>query len=249
MKSLLILLLILNFSCASTDKGKRFSLIHTEVGTGYLRDKKYDLAFRELFTAVELDPKNAIAHNNLALTYVASKKLEEAKTHFLKAIEINSNYTDARTNLGALYLQLKQYNLALEQLENAQKDLTYTEPEKLSANIGAAYFYTDQFVKAEESLKKAILSDRKYCLAHRYYGPTLHHLNLQERAAKAIEHAISLCRNEKYPELFYYGGLTYFKLGDTIKAEAKWKELKSFYPNHEFTEEVRKYEKIIENKI
>lgn len=223
-------------------------MIHTEIGTTYLKDKQYAMAFRELFTAVEIDPKNEIAHNNLALTYLASKKYDEARTHFLQATTLNPSYTDARTNLGALYLAEKKYNLALEQLTAAQKDLTYNEPEKLNTNLGTAYFHTEQYTKAEEVLKKAILADRKYCPAHRYYGPTLYYLNLLERAGKAIEHAIGLCKNEKYPELFYYGGLTYFKMGDTIKADAKWKELGSFYPNHTFTNEAKKYQEIIENK-
>jgi type IV pilus assembly protein PilF len=223
-------------------------MIHTEIGTTYLKDKQYAMAFRELFTAVEMDPKNEIAHNNLALTYLASKKYEEARNHFLQAIAIRPTYTDARTNLGALYITENKYNLALEQLEIAIKDLTYEEPEKLNANIGSAYFHTQQYVKAEESLKKSILADRKYCPAHRYYGPTLYHLNLLERGSKAIEHAIGLCKTEKYPELFYYGGLTYYKMGDTIKANAKWNELVSFYPKHAYSMEAKKYQEIIENK-
>jgi type IV pilus assembly protein PilF len=243
------LMVLLTISCASPNKGKRFSLIHTEIGTSYLKDKKYPLAFRELFTAVELDPSNAIAHNNLALTYIASGKLEEAKTHLLKAIEIKSDYTDARTNLGALYLADKKYNLALEQLEAAQKDLTYTEPEKLNANLGAVYFHLGKFAEAEGLLKKSVMGDRKYCPAHRYLGPTLYHLEQYERSYKAIEHAIGLCKAEKFPELFYYGGLAYFKLGDTSKANAKWKELESFFPSHAYTKEVKKYQDIIEKKL
>ncbi len=219
------------------------------MGTSYLNDKQYALAFRELFTAVELDPTNEVAQNNLALTYLSSHKSEDARKHFLEAIKINPKYTDARTNLGALYLSEKKYTLAQEQLELAKSDLTYTEPEKLNANLGATYFYLGNFVKAEEYLKQSILSDRKYCRAHRYYGPTLYHLNLLDRANKAIEHAIGLCKDEKYPEFFYYGGLTYYKLGDTIKANAKWNELESFYPNHSYTKEIKTYQKIIEKTL
>ncbi|MCB0347205.1 MAG: tetratricopeptide repeat protein [Bdellovibrionales bacterium] len=249
MRILAFLMVICTLSCASSDKNKRFSLIHTEIGTSYLKDKKYALAFRELFTAVEIDPKNEVAHNNLALTYLSSQKPEQAKEHFLEAIKLNPKYTDAITNLGALYLSEQQYNLAKEQFEIAKKDLTYTEPEKLNANLGATYFHLGDFVKAEEFLKQSILSDRKYCPAHRYYGATLYHLNLLDRAQKAIEHAIGLCKTEKYPELFYYGGLTYYKLGDTTKANAKWKELEGFYPNHSYVKEINTYQNIIEKAL
>lgn len=245
----LILIALLITACSSSGSKRRISLVHTQLGTGHLNDRNFPLAFRELFTAVELDPKNAIAHNQLGLTYIVSDRLEVAETHIQKALDLNPKYTDAKVNLAYLKIEKKEYNEALRLLKSASEDLTYMQQHKLLSLEGRANFYLNHYKKASNLLRESILKSRKYCPAHRFFGPAL---SMQEdfaRAAKAIEHAIAICEKEKYDDLYYYGALSYFHTGDYTKSLAKLKELKAVKPNSSYNEEARKLKEVIEEKL
>ncbi len=223
-------------------------MVRTKLGTAHLQERHFPLAFREFFTAVELNPNNPVAHNQLGLTYILAGKIEQAEEHIKKALQLDPKYTDARINYSYLLLEQKKYESALKELQLAKKDLTYKSRYRISTFEGRAYFLKNQFKKAQIALRESILANRTYCPAHQYYGPTLTMLEDHEKAIKAIEHAINLCIKEKYPELYYYGALTYYHLGDFSRSRAKIKELAVKFPNSKLNAEANKILALIESK-
>ena len=245
----LILLCFFVSACSATNSKRRISMVHTQMGTSHLKERNFPLAFRDLFTAVELDPKNAIAHNQLGLTYIVSDRLEIAQQHIETALDLNPEYTDAKVNMAFLLMEKKKYNQALNYLSSAKKDLTYTEVHKLMSLEGRAYFHLNQYKKASDTLREAILKSRRHCPAHRFFGPALAMQDQFSRAIKAIEHAIAICEKEKYDGLYYYGAMAYYNTGNYDKARAKIRELKAIKPNTSFKEEANELLVLIEDKI
>src|SRR5262249_53091448 len=79
---------------------------HIALGTALLRQKKWDDAIAQYRTAIELDPKNALAHSNLGEALAGQGKLDEAVAEHRKAIELDPNYALAHYRLGvALFNQ------------------------------------------------------------------------------------------------------------------------------------------------
>lgn len=237
-----ILLLLLCVSCAtSPNKDHRKSLIHTELGTSALEKANYPQAFRELLTAVQLDPNNAIAHNNLGLAFFMTRKIDRCEVEFQKAIDLIPNYTDAINNLGRLYIEQKRYDEALLQFKKASTDLTYPNPEKILANLGTTYFLLGKYQLAHDKLRDAILTNRKFCPAHEYLGQSLFHLKQYDKAAKALDHALALCKENRYEDVQFYSALAYFKLGEREKARARLVEFLEFYPTSAYDKEAKEY--------
>lgn len=220
-------------ACSSTSEKKEQAELHLNIGTAHLTKGHYPQALRELLLAEELDPSNPTVQNNLGLAYFVRNELAKAEEHLKRALELNNDYSDARNNLGRVYIEQGLYDSAIRELNIVTKDLVYPSPEKAYVNLGLAYLKKNDPRTAKNVLQKAIEANNKFCTSHNYYGQALLELREYSSAASSFETALSLCKND-YDEAHYYSGVSYYKLGNKEKAEARLNEVIKLYPNSDY---------------
>ena len=220
-------------------ENRELAELHLKIGTGYLTQRNYPLALKELLTAEDLDGSNYAVLNNLGLAYYLMGEVPRAIEKLQGAVQANPQYTEARNNLGHAYIANKQYAEAEKQLDIAVKDLTYTNPEKSWTNLGHAYFMQQRFDNARFALNKAMSLNREYCPAFTLYGRVVYEEKKYLSASEALEQAVHKCRMYQYDEPTYYGALSYLKLGKRELAKAKLQEVITLFPQSEFAEKAK----------
>ena len=88
---------------------------HCTLGRAYYMRRAYDAAFRELKTALELNPSLALAHYGLGATLVFSGRAEEGIPHLTAAIQLSPH----DPNMGSFLVRLADAAYFLERYEEA----------------------------------------------------------------------------------------------------------------------------------
>lgn len=231
-KFLASFLFLFAVSCASTQKDDvARSMLHLEIGTTYLTKGNYPAALRELLIAEKLNPDSPVIQNNLGLVYYVRNKTDLAEKHFRQAITIEPKYSDSRVNLGHLLIDLRLYDQAIRELKVACDDLLYQYPDKALYNLGLAYFKKGDFKSSKDSLEKALEINRNNCSALNLYGRSLFELKNYSPAAESLDRAAETCRTMGASEPLYYAGLTYLRVGNREKAQARFEEIVQQHQN------------------
>ncbi|HEX4922606.1 MAG TPA: tetratricopeptide repeat protein [Bdellovibrionales bacterium] len=239
-KQLVICLLAgLFLSCASGNKEREKAELHLRIGTAHLNQGNYPLALRELLEAHRLDSSNPIICNNLALAYYVRGRHAEAEKYLNQAIKLDPKYTDAYNNLGRVHIDTGRYDLAITELTRVVNDLTYPQPEKGLSNLGLAHLKAKNYQEAQRRFKEALQANSAFCPAHNHYAQALYHLKDYKKAAAATETALQLCPN--LDEAHYYGALSYLKMGQRDRANARMREIVELYPTSEFAKLARSH--------
>lgn len=88
---------------------------HCSLGRAYYMRRAYDAAFRELRTALELNPSLALAHYGLGATLVFSGRAEEGIPHLTAAIRLSPH----DPNMGSFLVRLADAAYSLKRYEEA----------------------------------------------------------------------------------------------------------------------------------
>ena len=252
MKSLIVILaafvieIPLFVGCASQQKKETASL-HQQMGRAFLTSSNYASAIKEFIVADEFDPNNAKIKNDLGLAYMLREKYDLAEREFKKALALENEYTDARNNLGWLLVQQKNYDAAIAELLIARRDLTYQDGAKVLLNLGIAYFHKKEFLKARDSFFEALKDQRENCQMHSWYGRSLFELQQFEDGAKSLDRAVGFCKRLGFDEPHYYSALSYLKLKDISRAEARLEEVIKLYPKGNYQRQAQDTLEIIRN--
>lgn len=101
-----------------------------------------------------LIPAKALKEFQRSEKSLQSGDLRSASEHLEKAIRTYPNFLEARNNLGAVYIDLKQYDKALAELQQAAVlDPSYAEPYN---NLGLALFLLRRLPEAELAARHAL---------------------------------------------------------------------------------------------
>jgi serine/threonine-protein kinase len=157
------------------DKDPTYALAYVGLAETYLiggsnnlsRWEKIAKAKAAALKALEIDPTLGEAHTTLANTkHWDDWNFAEAEKEYKRAIELSPNYPTAHywypeslASLGRFDESFAEYNRALE-----------LDPLSLaiSTDLGMAYFYSRQYDRAIEHLKKLVELDPKYVRTHFY---------------------------------------------------------------------------------
>lgn len=101
-------------------------------GLMYYRCDRVTEAFKDLTTAIEIDPNLDSAYNNRANCHATLGNLVEAIDDYDSALDLNPANLRAWINQGIAFRELKMYDLALENF-----DITLTIGDSLQAKIYA----------------------------------------------------------------------------------------------------------------
>ena len=240
-------MLFFSLSCSHIKKKhKDQSLLYLQIGNSHLMHGNYPESLDALLKAKKLNPYNPVIQNSLGLAYFVRRKYILAEEHFLNALELNETYTQARINLGQLLLAIGDTDLAIQNLLITQDDLTFNQPEKISFNLGIAYFSKGDYKKAEEQFKFTLLhSSKKNCSTYIYHGRTLLKQGFYEKALESFNLSRVICRkNKREDESLYYTGLCYFHTNQKGKAKQSWKKIMKGSSRNLYTKKAEKMLKL-----
>ncbi len=227
------------YGCASDASKKGDAEIHYKIGIVHLNEGNIPEAMKELTTAVEKYHNDATFHNALGLAYFAKGIHEDAIKHLKEAIKVNPKFSDAHTNLAAVYLEKKEWDLAIAEAKLALADVFYITPEFAYFNMGRAFYEKADYVKAEESYKKAIESNPRYWLAYNNLGLAYMKMNKDKEAADILDRAIKNAPN--YIDANYNLGLVLIKLKNKQGAINAFQEVIRIAPDSEVAKSAKGY--------
>ena len=246
--SFVYFILFLGFfsACTSIDPDLRKRANNrVEVADAMIRAQNYPGALKELMTAESEDPKNASVQDSLGRVYFAREKYELSEKHFLKALQLQPNFTQARNNLARAYIETDRYTRAEELLKVAVEDLTFSDYQITYANFGILEFKRNNFPKAIMYLKKSLEKDRENCETQVYLGRSILESGDLEGAVTQLDRSVSFCSQADSDSGHYYSAIALYRAGQIDKAQLRFEELLSLFPNGPSHEKAQKMIDII----
>jgi len=139
--------------------------LHTQLGIGYLRDGKLDLAWKRLHRALEADPDYSAAHNAMALLYERMKETAKADEHFRRAVELDPVNSSAQNNYGSFLCSTGHPEEGEQRFLQAVKNPLYRSPQTAYANAGLCMLRAGKRERAESYLRSALAIDARMPVA------------------------------------------------------------------------------------
>ncbi len=151
----------------SEEKDHRIAKTHVDLGIGYLRQGKYDIALEKLKKAVEAEPNYAPGQAAIAIAYEQLEKYDEANDHYREAISLSPEDGNAYNNYGAFLCKRKKYKEAEENFLKAIATPRFATPELAYENAGVCERNSPSpdTKKAEEYLQNALEKNPRLPLA------------------------------------------------------------------------------------
>lgn len=206
------------------------------MGSSQFESGNYPGALASLLKAEELDSKNPAIQNNLGLVYFMRQRFDLSEKHLRKALSLNSKYSEARNNLARVLIEEGKFVEAEKEARIVIDDLTYPAIDKAYINLGLVQFNQKKYNDAKDTFLNAINVSRDNCVANTYYGRSFFEMKDYNKAASALDHAISFCQRALFDEPHYYSALTYYRLGDKDKSMARFSEIVKLYPEGKYRE-------------
>ena len=150
-------------ACVSTPSSERLTptedaaVANMNLGAGYLRQGRLDLAIERLERALKQDPRLAEAHTTIALAYDQLGSLEDAEEHYKRATQLEPNNA-ASANAYAVFLcnRENRWTQAEPYFKRAAENPTYATPEVAYTNAGVCARDSGRMDKAEEYFRAAL---------------------------------------------------------------------------------------------
>jgi len=130
--------------------------INTQLGVGYLRAGKIELAWKRLHKAIEADPGYSAAQHAMALLYTSMKEPAKAEEHFQLAVKLDPTNSAAQNNYGSFLCQQRRYAEAEQRFLQAVKNPLYRDPGAAYTNAGLCMKSAGNLTKAEQYLRTAL---------------------------------------------------------------------------------------------
>ncbi|MEM7407758.1 MAG: type IV pilus biogenesis/stability protein PilW [Pseudomonadota bacterium] len=134
----------------------RIAALNTQLGIGYLREGRNELAYKKLSRALEIQPDYSGAHNAIALLYERLGQVQHAEKHYRSALDFTPQDSQARTNFGSYLCRHKRLPEALEQFEAALSNPLYDSRATALTNAGLCLYRSGEVAQAEEYLRRAL---------------------------------------------------------------------------------------------
>ncbi|MFZ0254179.1 MAG: type IV pilus biogenesis/stability protein PilW [Gammaproteobacteria bacterium] len=156
---------LLLFGCATTGTGNKPALpqkvdrlaeLHTQLGLGYLRERRYETAWKRLNKALELEPNYAAAHGAMALLHEQLNEPQEAEAHYRRALAINPSDSASHNNFGRFLCTQGRATDAEAEFLKAVANPLYDSPEIAYTNAGLCLYAGGDLEKAEDYLRHAL---------------------------------------------------------------------------------------------
>ena len=226
------------FGCATTgtdnkpvsaQKVNRVAELNAQLGLAYLREGRYETAWKRLSKALEIEPNYSAAHNGMALLCEQLKKPQEAESHYLRAIAINPADSAARNNFGRFLCAQGRLADAEAEFLKAVTNPLYDSPEIAYTNAGLCLYSGGDPVKAENYLRRALQINPKIPLALLKMASLTLQKGHPTPARAYLQRYLALARQT--PESLWLGVQIERRLGDHNAAASYAMSLKNIFPD------------------
>jgi len=133
------------------------ALANANLGAGYLRQGRLDLAVERLQRAIKQNPRLADAHSYLAIAYDQLGMLEEAEIHYKRATQIEPNNSGAANTYAVFLCRQNRWPDAEPFFKRATENPTYSTPEVAFANAGVCARHAGATDKAADYFRSALV--------------------------------------------------------------------------------------------
>ena len=228
-----LILLCLYFalvSCA-TDlaERKRQAEASRRLGEGYIVERNFTAAFKELLKAKQLYDKDYFLQSDLGRVYSEKGKPDLAIAHFKRAIELKPDYSEALNNMGTVYLTLQQWDRAISCFNRALDSLLYATPHFALHNLGEAYRGKKDYEHSIDSYKKALQTALRFPEAHRGLGLTYTAMGNHKEAVSSLEKAVQYA--PRFAAAYYDLGRAHAGRYDVEKAISAFTKVVELVPD------------------
>jgi type IV pilus assembly protein PilF len=139
------------------ERGNEAALANTNLGAGYLKQGRLDLAVERLQRAIRQAPRLADAHSYLAIAYDQIGMLEEAEMHYKRATQLEPNNSGAANTYAVFLCRQNRWVDAEPLFKRATENPTYSTPEIAYTNAGVCARNAGATDKAGEYFRNALV--------------------------------------------------------------------------------------------
>jgi len=132
------------------------AIANLNLGIGYLRQGRPELAIDILERAVSFDPDLADAHSSLAVAYDQQGRAEEAEEHYRRAAELAPDNPGAANSYAVYLCRNGRWDDAESYFRRAAENPSYTTPEAALSNAGLCALDAGEPDKAESYFREAL---------------------------------------------------------------------------------------------
>jgi len=212
---------------------------NVQLGIAYLGQAEHERAKQKLMIAEKQDPHSAMVLDAKAYFLEMTGEIEKAHEYYRKAIKFNPGKGMALNNYGAFLCRQGKYQAAEKQFLLAVQDNQYLSTGEAYENAGLCAIKSQQYVKAEEYLHKAIQKQPK--LANSLLS--LARLNYDKQnfsAAKQYLNAFNRFAKPE-PESIQLAFLLADINNDAEAANANLAQMEKLFPNSNEYQTMREY--------
>ena len=141
------------------------AMINVELGVGYMREGRNELALAKLRKALEQDPRLPMAHNMIAFLYERLGEDGLARDHYERALSLDSDDASAHNNYGQFLCLRGELEKAERHFSQSFDNPLYKTPERPLTNAGICARRIPDLAKAEDYLRRALRANPRYAPA------------------------------------------------------------------------------------
>ncbi len=220
---------------------KKLAVLNVQLGSGYMREGRYEVALDRLNKALKYDPASADAHTVLAVLYERIRKPELAEQHYRKAVELQPDNGDAQNNLGTFLCRQQKYDQAEMHFRKAWENPFYKTPAVALTNAGSCAMKAGRSTVAEGYLRQAIQIDGNYPDALFLLARLMHEQGNHFKARAFLQRYEAT--GQVRPDAYWLGYRIEYALGDLKASQAYAARLRSQFPDARETQLLNKVDK------
>lgn len=208
--------------------------LQTQLGIGYLRQGKLELAWKRLHKALEHDPNYSTANNAMGLIHERLGQPEKAEGFYIQAVTDNPADSAAQNNFGRFLCAQGRYEEGEQRLLRALKNTLYESPHVAYANAGICSKSAGQPERAEAYFRRALEAQPRLAVAL---------VNMSELSFEKQKHLSARAYLQRYlevgkhtPQSLWLGIRIERELGDRNAVSSYGTLLRAQFPDARETE-------------
>ncbi len=222
-------------------QASKLAALNVQLGAGYMREGRYQVALDRLNKALEYDPDSADAHTVLAVLYERIRKPEQAEQHYRKAVELQPDNGEAQNNLGTFLCRQQKFDQAEQHFRQAWNNPFYKTPAVALTNAGSCAMKAGKPEQAERYLRQALRLDGEYPDALFLLARLMHEQGNHFKARAFLQRYEAT--GQVRPDAYWLGYRIEYALGDLKASKVYAARLRSQFPDARETQLLNKVDK------
>lgn len=222
------------------DNAKRAAVINAQLGVGYMRQGKYDVAKEKLEKALGQDSENGDIYHYMAELYRRVNEPELAEQNYQQALRYNKEDTALMNNYAVFLCGQKKYKQANDYFDKVMDDPVYQRKDLVFENMGICAQQQGNLLLAEEHLNTALGMNPRLPTTTLYLAQINFDKQLLKQADFYYKRYIKMA--QQTPQSLWLGYLLETQIGNKNQAASYAVILKGKFPTSKEAKLLRKLE-------